>query len=66
MVIGEKLTTRQQVHGGFMKSVPVVLSMLAVLYSLLMLVLVESTRDSGLANNQERVSEVVLEFVFKR
>ncbi len=49
-----------------MKSVPVVLSMLAVLYSLLMLVLVESTRDSGLANNQERVSEVVLEFVFKR
>ena len=49
-----------------MKSVPVVLSMLAILYSLLMLVLVDSTRDSGLANNQERVSEVVLEFVFKR
>ena len=49
-----------------MKSVPVVLSMLAVLYSLLMLLLVESTRDSGLANNQERASEVVLEFVFKR
>ena len=49
-----------------MKSVPVVLSMLAVLYSLLMLLLVESTRDSGLAINQERVSEVVLEFVFKR
>ena len=49
-----------------MKSVPVVLSMLAVLYSLLMLVLVDSTCDSGLANNQERVSEVVLEFVFKR
>ena len=49
-----------------MKSVPVVLSVLAVLYSLLMLLLVESTRDSGLANNQERVSEVVFEFVFKR
>ena len=49
-----------------MKSVPVVLSMIAVLYSLLMLLLVESTRDSGLANNQERASEVVLEFVFKR
>ena len=49
-----------------MKSVPVVLSMLAVLYSLLMLLLVDSTRDSGLAINQERVSEVVLEFVYKR
>ena len=49
-----------------MKSVPVVLAMLVVLYSLLMLVLVDSTRDSGLANNQERVSEVVFEFVFKR
>ena len=49
-----------------MKSVPVALAMLAVLYSLLMLVLVDSTRDSGLVNNQERVSEVVLEFVFKR
>lgn len=49
-----------------MKSVPVVLAMLAVLYSLLMLLVANSTRDSGLANNQERVSEVVLEFVFKR
>jgi len=49
-----------------MKSVPVVLAMLAVLYSLLMLVLVDSTRDSGLANNQERVSEVVLGLVSKR
>jgi len=49
-----------------MKSVPVVLAMLAVLYSLLMLLVANSTRDSGLANNQEGVSEVVLEFVFKR
>ena len=49
-----------------MKSVPVVLAMLAVLYSLLMLLVVDSTRDSGLAINQERASEVVLEFVFKR
>jgi hypothetical protein len=49
-----------------MKSVPVVLAMLAVLYSLLVLLLVNATRDSGLANNQERVSEVLLEFVFKR
>ena len=49
-----------------MKSVPVVLAMLVVLYSLLMLLVANSTRDSGLAINQERVSEVVLEFVFKR
>ena len=49
-----------------MKSVPVVLAMLVVLYSLLMLLVANSTRDSGLANNQERASEVVLEFVFKR
>jgi len=49
-----------------MKSVPVALAMLAVLYSLLMLLLVDSTRDSGLVNNRERVSEVVLEFAFKR
>ena len=49
-----------------MKSVPVVLAMLTILYSLLILLLVDFTRDSGLAINQERVSEVVLEFVFKR
>ena len=49
-----------------MKSVPVALAMLTVLYSLLILLLVDFTRDSGLTNNQERVSEVVLEFVFKR
>jgi hypothetical protein len=49
-----------------MKSVPVVLAMLAVLYFLLMLLLVDFTRDSGLANNQKRVSEVVLGFVFNR
>jgi len=49
-----------------MKSVPVVLAMLAVLYSLLMLLLVDFTRDSGLANNQEGVSEVVLGLVSKR
>jgi hypothetical protein len=49
-----------------MKSVPVVLAMLAVMYSLLMLLVANSTRDSGLANNQERVSEVVLGLVSKR
>ena len=49
-----------------MKSVPVVLAMLAVLYSLFMLLLVDFMCDSGLVINQERVSEVVLEFVFKR
>ena len=49
-----------------MKSVPVLLAMLAVLYSLAVLLLANSTRDSGLANNQERVSEVVLGFVSKR
>jgi hypothetical protein len=49
-----------------MKSVPVVLVMLAVLYSLAMLLLVDRTRDSGLPNSQERVSEVVWGLVSKR
>jgi len=48
-----------------MKSVPVVLAMLVVLYSLLMLLVANSTRDSGLAHNQEGVSEVVLGHVSK-
>jgi hypothetical protein len=50
-----------------MKSVPVViLAILAVVYSLAVLILVDPASYRRLPNNQERVSEVVLGFMFKR
>jgi hypothetical protein len=50
-----------------MKSVPVViLAMVAVLYSLAVLLFVDSAPYRRLPNNEERVSEMVLGFVFKR
>jgi len=50
-----------------MKSVPVVLlTILAVFYSLAVLLLVDSAPYQGLPNHQERVSEVLLQFVLKR
>ena len=50
-----------------MKSVPVaILAMVAVLYSLAVLLFVDSAPYRRLPNNEERVSEMVLGFVFKR
>jgi hypothetical protein len=49
-----------------MKSVPVILGILAVLYSLAVLLLVDPTPYSGLPNIQDRVSELGLRFAFKR
>jgi hypothetical protein len=50
-----------------MKSVPVVIfAMVAVLYSLAVLLFVDSGSYRRLPNNQERVSEVMLGFVFRR